>query len=391
MEMKNFVHKPVQLGECAGCHDPHQSDYRFMLREDPAQKLCLECHKDEAFMKRKYLHGPVAAGACILCHDSHSSWNPKLVLKRGRDLCLFCHTEIDEWLKDARHIHPPVQKDCQSCHDPHASDYPMQVREDKRKLCGSCHKDIAKLIDTSKHVHGAVLNGDGCGNCHNVHATTLPRLLRKPLLETCLGCHNKEIEVADGKKLADMATLLKDNPDHHGPIRQADCSACHNPHASPNFRLLRKVYPEFFYAPFDLGNYDLCFQCHMRDMVLVKYGKGLTRFKNGELNLHFVHVNKQTKGRTCRACHEVHASKRPVHIRDKVPFGPKGWQFDLNFEKTENGGKCAPACHKPLEYVRAAGDTVVPQSQPAPTSAPVERKAAVGPPKQTKQVTEARP
>lgn len=385
MQMKNFVHEPVRQGKCTGCHDPHQSDYRYMLRLDPAKDLCLSCHSDEPFMKSKHLHGPVAAGVCILCHEAHSSWNAKLTIKKGRQLCLFCHEDVDRRLAEARHVHPPVREECETCHDPHGSSYPMQIRESKDKLCLTCHKDLAKMIKTSKHVHGAISTADGCGNCHNAHGTMLPRLLKQPLMVMCLGCHNKEIKLPDGRKLANMAALLKENPEHHGPVKRADCSACHNPHASPNFRLLSKVYPEFFYAPFDLGNYDLCFQCHQRDAVLIKYGKGLTRFKNGDLNLHFVHVNKKVKGRTCRACHEVHASKNPLHIRDKVPFGTGGWEFELNYKKTKTGGTCAPACHKPREYVRDPNDLPVISTRPASGKQSTTAPAATAPARKTKE------
>jgi len=71
-----------------------------------------------------------------------------------------------------------------------------------------------------------------------------------------------------------------------------------------------------------------------------------TGFRNGERNLHWVHVNKKTKGRTCRTCHEVHASKRPRLVAESVPFGKRGWRLPLNFEKTETGGSCQPGCHR---------------------------------------------
>ena len=115
-----------------------------------------------------------------------------------------------------------------------------------------------------------------------------------------------------------------------------------------------------FYAPFDLGIYDLCFQCHIKEMVTVKEGKGLTRFKNGDLNLHYVHVH-QEKGRTCRACHEVHASTNPFHIRTSVPFGTGGWSYEIKFEKTPTGGTCASGCHVPRSYNRSPGDTFTPK------------------------------
>ena len=71
---------------------------------------------------------------------------------------------------------------------------------------------------------------------------------------------------------------------------------------------LRRPFPERFYASFDIASYGLCFECHEEALVTEERTTELTNFRNGDLNLHFRHVN-QEKGRTCRACHDVH---RPV-------------------------------------------------------------------------------
>ena len=55
---------------------------------------------------------------------------------------------------------------------------------------------------------------------------------------------------------------------------------------------------------------------------------------------------KPSRGRTCRACHEVHASKQRHQIRDGVPYGSRGWVLKLNYTRTETGGSCARTCHK---------------------------------------------
>src|SRR5262249_62159339 len=73
-----------------------------------------------------------------------------------------------------------------------------------------------------------------------------------------------------------MATVLKENPDHHGPIREGMCTGCHDPHASPRFRLLAAEYPADFYAAFDLERYHLCFTCHQQEMVTRAAGRGVT-------------------------------------------------------------------------------------------------------------------
>jgi predicted CXXCH cytochrome family protein len=90
-------------------------------------------------------------------------------------------------------------------------------------------------------------------------------------------------------------------------------------------------------------------------MITRPSGTGVTRFRDGESNLHYVHVN-QEKGRTCRACHEVHASKRPFHVRESVPFGSKGWLLEINFEALPDGGRCAPGCHEAKSYARGEAE-----------------------------------
>jgi predicted CXXCH cytochrome family protein len=358
---EDYVHQPVREGACTRCHDPHGSTFRFMLLADPAEELCLRCHPLTEYESRQFVHGPVAAGACILCHEPHGSWRAHLLVSEGKEICLTCHSQVQERLAHTRHPHRPVAEGlCSACHDPHASDNRMQLRDEPGRLCLRCHSEIAQLISTAKYVHGAVLDAEACSHCHFAHGTDLPQLLRQPLMEICLGCHDRRMQAASGEMLEDMAAVLRENPNHHGPVRNGDCSACHNPHASANFCLLVHPYPPEFYAPFAIEDYDLCFTCHLREMVLVQYGRGITGFaqqtNNGLLNLHYVHVNRKEKGRTCRACHEVHASKRPAHIRESVPFGPGQWPLEINFTQSEDGGSCAPGCHKPQAYHRSPAD-----------------------------------
>ena len=350
LETKNYVHQPVADGNCVGCHDPHQSDFQFMLRADPSQDLCLICHADDSFMKKQHMHGPVAMGACILCHEPHSSWKPKLLIAQGNELCITCHEEKIQMDRQARHFHPPLDDDCILCHDPHGSDLPNHIQDEPRKLCVTCHMDIEKLIAQSRIVHSPVNQGQACETCHDGHSSVFPKLLKKSSLDTCLSCHDREITLEDGRKLEDMAALLKENPNHHGPIREADCTACHDPHESSHFNLLRETYPELFYASFNPDIYKLCFKCHRSELVTSQNGRGVTQFRDGDLNLHYVHVNRETRGRTCRACHAVHASKNYAHISETVPYGQ--WQYKLGFEPKENGGRCDSACHKAREYDR---------------------------------------
>jgi predicted CXXCH cytochrome family protein len=217
-------------------------------------------------------------------------------------------------------------------------------------LCFKCHKEKKKWVNSASVQHGALMTGKACLNCHEPHVSNIAKRLSMAPMDLCLSCHDRQVETPDGKPLTDMKKLLADNRDHHGPIRQKDCSGCHNPHGSDNFRILKKPYPSTFYMPFMPENYSLCFSCHEKTIVENPMTSKLTDFRNGQENLHFRHVNKPVKGRTCRACHETHASNNPKHIRNSVPFG--AWELPINYKKTETGGSCMPGCHKPKKYDR---------------------------------------
>ncbi len=348
-------HTPVREGRCQECHDPHGSDRPRMLVADPKRELCEQCHKQD-FASAPFVHGPVAVGACIVCHDPHASEQPKLLLQDSKRLCLGCHAEVEEAAHaPGMHRHGALDDQCTRCHDPHASAHRFQLREEAPGLCLSCHEEkFDQMVGGLPVVHGAVTVAGGCTGCHAPHASSQASLQRGTQPGVCLECHDKTLTAPDGGTVTNMAALLADNPNHHGPIREGVCTACHSPHAGEHFRLLVEDYPPLFYAPFQLDSFRLCFRCHISDLVLKPSGAGLTQFRDGDRNLHFLHVN-QEKGRTCRACHEVHASKRPAHIREAVPFGSGGWMLEINFQATENGGSCAPGCHQLKSYDRLTG------------------------------------
>jgi predicted CXXCH cytochrome family protein len=193
-------------------------------------------------------------------------------------------------------------------------------------------------------------------------------------VKVCMKCHKEPIEAADGRKVAAVAEVLDPKMVKHGPIQQGNCAGCHNVHGSNVQKLLLKQYPATFYAPFKMEDYDLCFTCHTKQLVTLEKTESLTNFRDGDRSLHFVHVNKAERGRTCRACHEAHASPNPLEIRTAVPYG--NWQMPLNFKKTETGGSCAPGCHKPFNYDRTNAANLPTTMPTAPPSAPTQPPVA---------------
>lgn len=351
-------HQPFARGECLSCHKPHGGGDKFMLKAESAAALCASCHGDITKHKQ-YLHGPVTTGSCVACHSPHRSAAPKLLAASGRELCLSCHDKMNTQLEHASLVHKPVSGDCRQCHEVHASDHKKQLKEEPEKLCLSCHEKVKTQIATAVVAHSAVTRDDACLNCHTPHGGTLSKLMKAEPAEACLKCHDKSIKVAGGRVVASMAAVQNPSQFKHGPLREGDCAGCHIAHGSPEPHLLAKTYSSAFYQSFSLDKYELCFSCHNRDLVLLKNTTGLTGFRNGDVNLHYLHVNKSEKGRNCRACHETHTSSLPLHLREKVAFG--GWELPIGYRQTPNGGACASACHKEYQY-----DRVSPVANPVP-------------------------
>ena len=362
------VHGPLKRDECLLCHDPHGGTTVKSLRGKTVADNCKLCHVDKA-KDKSTVHGPVAAGACLSCHKGHSSPNPKLLVATGNDLCFTCHVEMKTQMAKVQFKHKAVEQDCTKCHDAHASNYPMQIKQPPAQLCTSCHEHdkIKTAAMDSKFKHSPVVNDKACLNCHTAHGGDLAKLMRTDQMKVCMKCHAEPQVAGDGRKVASVAEVLDPNMNKHGPIRDKSCSGCHNPHGSEVAKLLAKPYPETFYKPFAEKDYDLCFSCHNKQLVTLEKTTGLTGFRNGDRNLHFVHVNKADRGRTCRACHETHAGPQPLHVRESVPYG--NWQLPVNFKRTETGGSCAPGCHKELSYDR---------NQAVPTTAPATQPSLAG-------------
>ena len=363
------VHKPVANGECIACHNPHGGFNNRFLRGNSTRETCANCHKDVSHGK-KNVHGPVAAGACESCHAPHMSELPKLLVRQGRDLCVTCHREMEDQLTKSKFVHKAVTEgDCQSCHDAHSSDFRMQLKKNPSELCITCHASVKKAIEET-HKHSAVTADLACLNCHTAHGGDLPKLMKKKQIELCMNCHKKSISVDATHTVASVAEVIDPKMNKHGPIRDGECAGCHNPHGSANDKLLLKPYPAVFYQPFDLEKYALCFTCHDKQLVLLKNTENLTGFRNGATNLHFLHVNKTDRGRSCRACHSVHASKYPLHLRESVPYG--NWQLPINNVPTPTGGSCAPGCHRKMGYdrIEAIDNTLVAQPPPANPASP---------------------
>ena len=264
--------------------------------------------------------------------------------------CTDCH----ELLTGMNYIHSPAGESCENCHQIDQAQHPeintsgLFLTEDVPGLCFICHDALKTEFETAQLVHQAVNEKKQCMNCHSPHASQERKLLNKGEIDVCLNCHYKVINTSY-RKITNIKEQLTKGQVIHPIIETDGCIICHKPHASNFNNLLVKSFPIEEYIPAKRENFELCWECHDSDLMLASKTITSTKFRNGDKNLHFTHMNGE-KARNCSMCHDVHASVNEHLIAEKVTFG--NWELPLNYSASDNGGSCFPGCHGKSEYSR---------------------------------------
>lgn len=264
---------------------------------EASQESCGPCHPGIAEMK--FVHEPAAGeSGCSACHAvSEKGDHPPALVLEGQELCFQCH---ESGKFEGAFTHPPAAEGkCLDCHRPHGSDHSALLKAPPERLCTECH-----------------------------------------------GSSRKEAGAVPGNPPRPEETAAV-----HSPFGDGKCLSCHVSHAGEAAGLLNGNYPADLYASFSVDTYGFCIQCHddLKESLSKPRIQSGTAFRNGDLNLHFVHVN-QRKGRTCRACHQHHSSESPKLMRRALGFGKK--TLEIRFSKTDAGGRCTSPCHFRIEYDR---------------------------------------
>ncbi|MBI5058127.1 MAG: cytochrome C [Nitrospirae bacterium] len=297
-----FVHTPVKIGECSGCHNPHTSKQGKLL-DTVSNKICYKCHKKVIPDNPRSAHKLAVEGNCVKCHDPHSSNNKAVLLKAGNALCFDCHKDISDKIKSVRFKHRPVDEDCLSCHSAHASaQFVSLLKSEIPALCITCHKTdnpaftrqhmnypVASSRCNSCHdSHGsnrAVIMFDEvhapvaekkCAQCHNEPGSQSPLATKKQGVEMCRDCHNDMVNETFSKNRVHWPLLDRDS-----------CLHCHNAHAAKQKKLLT--------GPV----IDVCGKCHADTVELQHLSKDNP--KNTKLC-------KPVKEGDCVSCHSPHSS-----------------------------------------------------------------------------------
>ena len=254
---------------------------------------CLDCHKKEAAVFQQTMMGQVFTRhprldseklGCEGCHgpgkehaESGGDQLGKLVsfskksktpVSQRNAICLQCHEKTARTLWQGS-THESRNVACTDCHNAmHAySERGALAKPTVMQTCGNCHKQ--KVAQLTRFSHMPIVDGKiECSSCHNPHGSPNEKLLlASSVNETCFGCHAEK-----------RGPFLYE----HAPVVE-NCANCHEPHGSNKEKLLKVSRPR------------LCQQCHPTahgsttakpaDAAAVRfvYNKGCV---NCHLNLH---------------------------------------------------------------------------------------------------------
>ena len=344
-------HPGMAESDCLSCHDPHTSGARGLLAGASGQDVCATCHARAA---APMMHLSTTGQRCDVCHEAHGSEGAAVLDDGGAaGRCGECHAAISERYERAGHAHRELPGGCMGCHREHgtvASGAPLAIGAD---LCVSCHKQIGADATSATSSHDVVLSGKRCLECHEPHGSRHAGMLKGKEIDVCLSCHDREVKAKNGRVVASMAAL-RTAPTVHGAVTAGECSACHSVHGGSHARLLNAVNVTAPMGAYDRRNFALCFSCH--DPRLVDSAM-VTGFRDGGRNLHELHMRGSERSGSCAACHAVHSAEQAMLMASSSKFEGSAWSMPLMFTATDEGGRCGPGCHEPMEYKRRRSET----------------------------------
>jgi predicted CXXCH cytochrome family protein len=305
-----FVHPLLKKGECIGCHVPHTSSHKGLLKAD-RERLCYNCHKEVLPENALSSHDVVVEGNCKTCHDSHGSNNKFILLKSGSQLCFDCHKDVSKTVSDVRFKHKSVTEDkgCLNCHNPHASAESNNLLQKRvPSLCKRCHKTDQPVFKR-KHMDYPVAESE-CNSCHNPHGSNKRGMVfdvaHAAVTEgKCTECHQKPSSLETKKKPTQLCRechqdmvdqIFTKNRVHWPLVDKVGCVNCHDPHAAKEQKLLKG------------SIVTVCGKCHADTVQLQEWS--IKNPKNEKLC-------EPIKKGNCITCHSPHAADNVLLIKEQ--------------------------------------------------------------------------
>lgn len=223
------VRQPVRCESCHGpgaahADDPGETAMPRLPELAPARSTaaCLGCHALALEQGGKHHQHTFENLRCTDCHSVHSG-SEKLLAKSSIQTCLECHAHIGYELRQVSH-HPirEGRLNCASCHFSSMEALNAWAPEGASTTCVYCHAELDPLAPF-EHVplNEVALAGEGCTVCHEPHGSPNERLLRRPGNALCLSCHVvPRHETAHGGIYSGMR-CLECHEDIHGSYTNA--------------------------------------------------------------------------------------------------------------------------------------------------------------------------
>ena len=179
---------------------------------------CLDCHQGQHSNFERSGHGE-ANVSCVSCHSIHGGQDPEHLLKAAQPvLCFQCHTDTKPQF--SMPFHHKVEEGlvkCSDCHDPHGT-FGRKGLKSASQQDAVCMKCHAETAGPFVYEH-AVVKTEGCVACHEPHGSPNARLLNRANVNTiCLQCHSPSQNFSTGEPIG---------PAHNQAVQYQSCTICH--------------------------------------------------------------------------------------------------------------------------------------------------------------------
>lgn len=382
--------------QCTSCHDPHiDLNGFFLVESNQYSALCLYCHQknywtstthqtsaatwngsgNDPWPDTDYL--TVSENGCENCHTPHGAGSDSRILHESEeeDNCYDCHNGnvastniLNEISKLSAHnvanysqVHDPNEQvlvqtqhvECSDCHNPHASnDQPASV-------IGGVTGDLEGVsgIDTDGNdVFPAVYEYQVCYRCHadspQKPAAVTNRFLIQDNVRAEFDISNPSFHPVEGPGVNPDVPSLLPGFSESSIIKCGDCHGNDDtgpagPHGSIYSQLLKYQYLTDDYTPESPTAYELCYQCHDRQIILN------TNNSFGD-KVHKTHIVDEDT--PCNVCHDPHGissaqgtatnNSNLVNFDTDIVFKSQGMLGKIEFVDTGNfSGACTLLCH----------------------------------------------
>jgi DmsE family decaheme c-type cytochrome len=268
----------VGSDECATCHRP-----QYLAFASSAMGRQLLSNPRTALERRgcESCHGPGSAHVAAAGSGHQPGFltfapdDPTPVSERN-DACLRCHagTKRLDWQGSPHELRELACTNCHQVMTP-ASPEKQLRRATVLETCGQCHDRQMRAQQLAFSRMPVAEGKMGCTNCHNPHGSPNERMLNAPTAnDVCFGCHAEK-----------RGPFLWE----HAPVTES-CATCHDPHGSRHEKMLVVAKPR------------LCQQCHIES-------RHPTTAQN-------IDATRFVMGRQCTNCHfNIHGSNHPGGAR----------------------------------------------------------------------------